>query len=255
VDTARSPDVCDGVASVCRRLARGRLDQRVRAGGGRSAAVQGRAVATYTDPSVYRVGPTELRRLTDELDPESPQRAILADGRVSRAEVGAAWQAYAQCMRAAGFLVTTSTWDPVTTTTRIFTFARAGTKSPATETSPTTPPTTPPTPTTPLTTPPAIDPMAPREEEQVDACEERYWFPVSAVYAADARPHMEPRLSSGMERCMVRRGYPVQGIADFGGMVGAVRGEARGERVQAGRDCLAKALVDLYPDLPYYPRP
>lgn len=69
------------------------------------------------------MGPTELRRLTDELDPESPQRAILADGRVSRAEVGAAWQAYAQCMRAAGFLVTTSTWDPVTTTTRIFTFA------------------------------------------------------------------------------------------------------------------------------------
>ena len=32
-------------------------------------------------------------------------------------------------------------------------------------------------------------------------------------------------------------------------------GQAQGERVQAGRDCLATALPALYPDLPYYPRP
>lgn len=201
-------------------------------------AVQGRAVATYSDPSVYRVGPSELRRITDGLDPDSSQRVILADGRVSRAEVEDAWEAYTQCMRGAGFAVTTAVWDPVTNTTRIFTYARADATT-----------------ATAVTPAPTTGVMSQSEVERVDACEESYWFPVSAVYAADARPHMEPRLASVVEECMVGRGYAVRGITDFGGMVGAARGEARGERVEAGRDCLATALADLYPDLPYYPRP
>ncbi|WP_457255462.1 hypothetical protein [Pedococcus sp. P5_B7] len=206
-------------------------------------AVQGRAVATYTDPGVYRVGRAQLRRIVDELDPDSPQRAVLADGHVTRSEVDAAWEGYAQCMRRAGFAVTTSVWDPVTGTSRIFTYARVG----ATTTAPTTSATP--------TTAPTLDAMTDGEAERVDACEEEYWFPVSAVYAAETPPHMEPRLASAMQQCMGERGYAVQGIADFGGMVGAVRGEAQGERVQAGRDCLTKALADLYPDLPYFPRP
>jgi hypothetical protein len=230
-------------------------------------------VATYSDPSVYRVGRAELQSITDELDPESPQRAILADGRVSRTEVDRAWQDYEACMRRAGFVLTRSSWDPVTTTTRIFTYARAGaggapaaaTRSTApTRPSATTPRTTPPTTptTTPTTTPPStplappsVDAMSDTEAEQVDACEETYWFPVSAVYAADTPPHMEPPLAAAVEACMVRRGYAVHGATDFGAMVGAVRGQARGARVQAGRDCLATALPALYPDLPYYPRP
>src|SRR6476646_2666709 len=89
--------------------------------------VQGRALATYSDPSVFRVGPSELRRITDGLDPDSFQRVVLADGRVSRAELAHAWGNYAQCMRDEGFPVTTSVWDPVTNTTRIFTYARAST--------------------------------------------------------------------------------------------------------------------------------
>jgi len=97
--------------------------------------------------------------------------------------------------------------------------------------------------------------MSDGESEQVDACEERYWFPVSAIYAADTPPRMAPLLAAAVERCMVGRGYPVQGVTDFGGMVGAVRGQARGALVQAGQDCLAGALAELYPDLPYYPRP
>lgn len=218
--------------------------------------VQGRAVATYSDPSVYRVGPTELGRLVRELDPDSPQRVILADGRVSRSEVEHAWEAYEQCMRGVGFVVTTSAWDPVTTTTRIFTFARAGsTKSatggPAPTTSSTRAPTTSSTPT-PTTT---SEPMTAREDERVDACEEDNWFPVSAIYTADTPARMTPQLATAMQQCMGRRGYSVQGVTDFGGMVGAVRGQARGERVQAGRDCLATVMPDLYPDLPYYPRP
>ena len=209
--------------------------------------VQGRAVATDSDPSLYRAGPSQLRRLVDELDPESPQRATLADGHVTRTEVDAAWEGYAQCMRRAGFAVTTSVWDPVTGTSRIFTYARVGAT--------TTAPTTSATPATAPTTTPVIDAMTDGEAELVDACEEEYWFPVSAVYAADTPPHMEPGLASAMQQCMGKRGYAVQGIADFGRMVGAVRGEARGERVQAGRDCLSTALTDLYPDLPYFPRP
>ena len=203
-----------------------------------SPSVQASAVATYSDPSVYRVGPSELRRIVDGLDPDSPQRVVLADGRVSRAEVERAWEGYAQCLRAAGFAVTTPVWDPVTNTTRIFTYARAGATA-----------------TTTATSAPTTGVMSQGEAERVDACEESHWFPVSAVYAADTPPHMEPRLASAVGECMVRRGYAVRGVTDFGGVVGAVHGQARGARVDAGRDCLATALADLYPDLPYYPRP
>ena len=229
-------------------------------------SVQGRAVATYSDPSVYRVGAKELRRVVDGLDPDSPQRAILADGRVSRAEVDRAWEGYAQCLRGVGFDVATSAWDPVTSTTRVFTFARAGaTTSPRTAgpTAPTTaatttaPPTTAAPPTGQAMTGEAMtgEAMTSEEDEQVDVCEERYWFPVSAIYTADTPARMTPELAAAMQQCMGRRGYAVQGVTDFGGMVGAVRGQAQGERVQAGRDCLATALPALYPDLPYYPRP
>jgi hypothetical protein len=227
----------------------------------RPPAVQGRAVATYSDPSVYRVGPSELRRLVRELDPDSPQRTILADGHVTRTEVEHAWEDYERCMRGVGFVVTTSAWDPVTTTTRIFTFARAGAtrtptggSAPATSSAPGqtgTPPTTP----TAIPETTAGGPMTQGEDGRVDACEEHYWFPVSAIYTADTPARMTPELAAAMQQCMGRRGYPVAGVTDFGGMVGAVRGEARGERVQAGRDCLATVLPDLYPDLPYYPRP
>ena len=204
-------------------------------------SVQGRAVATYSDPSVYRVGAKELRRLIDGMEPDSPQRAMLADGRVSRAEVDQAWKGYAQCVRGAGFDVTTSAWDPVTSTTRVFTVARAGAPTSAR--------------TAPPTASPTGEAMTSEEDEQVDACDERYWFPVAAIYTADTPARMAPELAAAMQACMARRGYAVQGVTDFGGMVGAVRGQARGERVQAGRDCLATALPALYPDLPYYPRP
>ena len=203
---------------------------------------QARAVATYSDPSVYRVGPTQLRRLVDALDPDSSQRVILADGRVTRAEVEGAWEDYAQCLRAAGFGVTTPVWDPVTTTTRIFTYARTGAAATATG-------------TTTATSAPTTGVRSKGEAERVDACEESHWFPASAVYAADTPPHMDPPLASAVQTCMVGRGYDVRGITDFGGIVGAVRGQARGERVEAGRDCLATALAHLYPDLPYFPRP
>jgi hypothetical protein len=178
---------------------------------------------------------------------------MLADGRVSRAEVDLAWQGYARCLRGVGFDVTSSAWDPVTSTTRVFTFARAGAPTSARTEPPTASPTEPPTASP--TASPTGEAMTSEQDEQVDACEERYWFPVSAIYTADTPARMAPELATAMQQCMGRRGYAVQGLTDFGGMVGAVRGQARGERVQAGRDCLATALPALYPDLPYYPRP
>ena len=215
-----------------------------------SPPVQARSVATYSDPSVYRVGPSQLRRIVDGLDPDSSQRAILADGRVSRAEVERAWGHYAQCLRAAGFTVTTPVWDPVTGTTRIFTYARVGA---TTTTGPTTDATA--DSTTPAASAPATRVLSQGEAARVDACEQGHWFPVSAIYAADTPPRMEPRLASAVGECMLRRGHDVRGVTDFGGVVGAVHGQARGARVDAGRDCLATALAALYPDLPYYPRP
>lgn len=225
-------------------------------------SVQGRAVATYSDPSVYRVGRAELRRLTDRLDPDSPQRVSLADGHVSRTEVEQAWEGYAHCMRRVGFVVTTSAWDPVTGTSRVFTFARDGAtrSAPGSPTRSATPTTT--TITTPRTTattssgsPSTIDAMTSTEDERVDACEEAYWFPVSAIYAADTPPRMTNELTRAVVACMAGRGYDVRGSRDFGAVVGAVGGRASGRRVEAGRECLSGALRRLYPDLPYYPRP
>ena len=109
-----------------------------------SPVVQARAVATYSDPASI----ASVRRSFDGSSTAGSglaQRVILADGHVSRTEVDDAWEDYAQCMRAAGFAVTPPVWDPVTNTTRIFTYARAGSTTaagapttPATE-APTTP--------------------------------------------------------------------------------------------------------------------
>jgi len=222
------------------------------------APVQGQAVATYTDPTVYRVGPSELRRIVGQLDPDSPQRAILADGHVSRPEVDGAWEDYVTCLRRAGFTVTSSAWDPVTNATRIFTYARSAAAAPTTPTTPrAAAPLSRPTtrPTTMPTTRPTLDSMTSREVDEVDACDETYWFPVSAVYAADTVQRMDPRLASAVVACLSAHGQPVQGATDFGAMVGAVRGQARGERVRVGRACLEQGLTNLYPDLPYFPSP
>jgi hypothetical protein len=196
---------------------------------------QGAQVATYTDPRVYRVGGSEVRRLIAELDPESPQRAILSDGHVTRSELDRAWVDYVQCMSGVGFTVTTSAWDPVTNTRRIYTYtprADAGTSTTTTGGG-----------------------ITDHQVDQVDACEERHWFPVSAVYTADTRPHLTPDLAAAVVACMERRGYDVRGSTSFGDVVGAVRGQARGPRVEAGRDCLSEAMAHLYRDLPYFPRP
>jgi hypothetical protein len=198
-------------------------------------STQGRQVATYSDPSLYRVGGSEVRRLTAGMDPESPQRAILADGHVTRAELEQAWVDYVQCMGGVGFTVTTSAWDPVTNTRRVFTYTPRA--DPGTSTTTT------------------ADGITDHQVEQIDACEERHWFPVSAVYTADTRPHLSPDLAAEVVACMGRRGYDVHGSTSFGEVVGAVSGRARGPRVEAGRDCLSEAVAHLYPDLPYYPRP
>jgi hypothetical protein len=217
-------------------------------------ATQGSAVATYTDPSHFRLPAQQVRRIVAQLEPGSPQRVILADAHVSRPELDAAWDDYEQCMRRAGFPVTTSAWNPVTNTTRIFTYARAAT---ATGSSHTAAPPTPdgPNTTTKPSTRPTLDSMTDDEGERVDACDEDYWFPVSAIYAADTPSRMDPQLASAMAACMAGRGYAVRGETSFAGMVGAVGGRAQGVRVRAGQDCLSAVFPDLYPDLPYLPTP
>jgi hypothetical protein len=187
-----------------------------------------RAVATYTDPSVYRLGESRFRQLVDGLDPASPQRTILADRRVTRAELDQAFESYGRCLEAAGFTLTSSGWDPVTNTQRVLAFAPLPGSSAATVTTGETPD---------------------------DACDEQYWSPVSAIYAADAPDRLTPKLAEALTACMGGRGYVVRGSTSFGEVVGAVGGRASGARVQAGRDCLEQVMPRLYPDLPYYPRP
>lgn len=187
-----------------------------------------RSAATYSDPSVYRVGEGRLRQVVDGLDPSSPQRAILADRQVTRAELDSAFAAYSACIEGAGLTITSADWDPVTNTQRILAFAPRGGRNPAT----------------------ATTGAAPE-----DACDEMYWLPVSQIYGADTPPHMAAELAEAVVACMGGRGYDVRGSKDFGAVVGAVGGHARGRRVEAGRSCLSSAMARLYPDLPYYPQP
>jgi hypothetical protein len=196
--------------------------------GSPSASGTPRALATYTDPSVYRIGESRFRQLVDGLDPASPQRTILADRRVTRAELDQAFATYTDCVEAAGITLTSSAWDPVTNTQRILAFAPRPGGTPTTATA------------------------GPSPE---DACDERHWSPVSQIYAADTPPHMTPELAEAVVSCMAGRGYDVRGSEDFGAVVGAVGGHAAGRRVEAGRACLSAALPHLYPDLPYYPQP
>jgi hypothetical protein len=197
-------------------------------------ATPGRQVATYRAPSAYRVGEPSIRRLVEELDPDSPQRQILADGHVTATELEQAWVAYAECIREAGFTVSTPVWDPIGNAERIYTYQRRGaTRLPS-----------------------AGDAgLTDDEARRIDDCEANFWFPVSAIYAADTPNHMTPLLARAMEVCMAGRGYDVRGSRSFGEVVGATGGYAEGARVEAGKACLSKAMAELYPDLPYHPDP
>ena len=185
-------------------------------------------MATYTDPSLYRIGESRFRQLVDALDAASPQRSILADRRVTLAELNQAFASYGTCLDAAGFMLTSSAWDPLTNTQRILAYAPPAGRTRTT----------------------AATGAAPE-----DACEDQYWTPAAQIYAADTPSRMDPQLASAMVACMDGKGYDARRSTSFGDLVGAVGGRAQGRRVQAGQDCLARVFPRLYPDLPYLPRP
>jgi hypothetical protein len=198
------------------------------------AATPSAQVPTYDSPSSYRVGESSLRQLVDELDPDSPQRQILADGHVTEAELQRAWQGYADCIRTVGYTVSTPVRDPVGNVELLYTYRRQGAAA----------------------TPSGGDvPMTDAEAGRIDDCEARFWFPVSAIHTADTPDHLAPLLADALVRCMAARGHDVRGSTTFGEVVGAKDGHAEGARVGAGRECLTEALAKLYPDLPYHPQP
>jgi hypothetical protein len=191
-------------------------------------------LATYDAPSNYRVGDSGIRRLVEGLDPDSPQRQMLADGHVTAAELQQAWDGYANCIRQVGFVVSTPVLDPVGNVELIYTYRRQGT-----------------TPTSPSRDVQMTD----AETGRIDDCEGRFWFPVSAIHAADTPNHMTPLLADAIAQCMSGRGYDVRGATSFGEVVGAKDGHAEGARVEAGRECLSEAMAEHYPDLPYHRQP
>ena len=75
-------------------------------------------------PQLYRVGRSQLDGSSTSWIRTRPSGSSWLTA-ASPGRAGAAWEEYAQCMRAAGFPVTTPAWDPVTNT-RIFAYARAG---------------------------------------------------------------------------------------------------------------------------------
>jgi hypothetical protein len=192
------------------------------------------APATYEAPSNYRMGGSRIRGLVDGLDPDSPQRQILADGHVSATEFQQAWDGYAHCISEVGFVVSTPVVDPVGNVELIYTYRRQGTAP---------------------TSPSRDVQMTDEEAGRIDDCEARYWFPVSAIHIAETPDHMTPLLADAVTRCMSGRGYDVAGSTSFGEVVGAEDGHAEGARVEAGRECLSKAMAEHYPDLPYHRQP
>lgn len=191
-------------------------------------------LATYDAPSNYRVGEESVQRLVEGLDPGSPQRKILADGRVTTTELQQAWDGYTGCIREVGFAVSTPVLDPVGNVELIYTYRREG--------------------TAPTSSGRDVE-MTDAEAGRIDDCESRFWFPVSAIHTADTPDHMTPLLADAMARCMSGRGYDVRGSTSFGEVVGAKDGHAQGARVEAGRECLSEAMAEHYPDLPYHRQP
>ncbi|MGZ6790876.1 MAG: hypothetical protein ACXVGQ_13260 [Mycobacteriaceae bacterium] len=177
----------------------------------------------YQPPSAHRLDPQKLARIVQDLPPSSPQRSLLRDGTVSRADLDLSWTRLKSCIEAGGMTVKGPIVNPITSTEYLYTYAQqAGGAA---------------------------------DDAMVRSCEERFWIPLSSVYSANTPQRMDSRLAAFMTECMTRAHYPTAGVGTFDQLVRNGAGTVVPARLRQANDCLDRGVLKLFPNLPYFPRP
>jgi hypothetical protein len=199
----------------------------------------------YQPPKDFVLGPKELKRVVDGLPPSSSQRALLADGKVTRDELELSWTRLRSCLERKGFAVSAPVMNPITNTDYLYTYARKASPSSAATPSATTD-----------STSGSTSAAGPSDDEIAQECESAYWNPVAQVYAANTPQRMSAELQRFMTNCMGgARLAPAKPASTFDGFVRDASGTVEPARLTQANDCLDRGVPHLYPDLPYYPRP
>ena len=188
----------------------------------------------YQAPSAHRLDPQQLARVVADLPVSSPQRALLRDGSVSRADLDLSWTRLKSCVEDGGLTVKGPIVSPITGTEYLYTYARRGSAT---------------------TTTPTTTGAGAADDAIVRSCEERFWIPLSLVYSANTPQRMDSRLAAFMTQCMTRAHYPTTGAATFDEMVRDGSGAVVAARLRQANVCLDRGVLTLYPSLPYFPRP
>lgn len=185
----------------------------------------------YQNPESLALDPQKLRRVIDDLPAMSPQRPLLADGRVSKQELDLSWSRLRSCIQAKGLVVTGPNLNPITNTDYLYTYSRPA-KAAA---------------------PAKSDSSA--EDGAVRGCEDQYWTPLSSIYSATTPQRMSDNLAQFMGDCMRNARYPTARTSTFDQIVRNGAREADPARLRQANACLDRGMLALFPHLPYFPRP
>jgi hypothetical protein len=177
----------------------------------------------YQPPSAHRLDQQKLAQIVQDLPPSSPQRSLLRDGTVSRADLDLSWTRLKSCIEAGGMTVKGPIVNPITSTEYLYTYAQQGGGA--------------------------------ADDTMVRGCEEKFWIPLSSVYSANTPQRMDSRLAAFMTECMTRAHYPTAGAGTFDQLVRGGSGTVVAARLRQANDCLDRGVLTLFPNLPYFPRP
>jgi hypothetical protein len=191
----------------------------------RSAGPQAGGAPGYQAPRDLVLDGPELTRVVDSLPTGSPQRPLLADRKVTTAELALSWRRLRGCLGDGGLTVSGPFVNPITNTEYLFTYAA---RVRSAETS---------------------------SDQTAQACEARFWTPLSQVYAANTPQHLDPTLARYLVDCMGRAHYSTHRSTTFDDIVRGGEATPDRRRLGAAYACLDAGMPVLFPRLPYFPRP
>ncbi|MDQ4502612.1 hypothetical protein [Sinomonas sp. ASV322] len=155
------------------------------------------------------------RREASEGHAESAE--MLADGAVDKADYDKAFSNLFRCMSEGGYGVTNPQINPADGLSYSYEYDTQGRDSRA-------------------------------MSEHSLACEQKYWFAVSAAYMATNEQRMEESLRASMQTCMKAAGYD---IPDDAKTFRTIAGDPfeEGTRNRRAMDCFSNAMTRLHPDI------
>lgn len=192
---------------------------------------QGGGPLDYQAPNTLVLDSKEVARVVADLPASSPQRSLLGDGRVSRDELEVSWKHLRSCIEADGLTVSGPYLNPITSSEYLYTYARRGAGR----------------------APSASEDAA--DDASVQRCEQTYWTPLSLIYAANTPQRMSETLASFMGNCMTKANYPTVHATTFDQLVRDRDGTVDTGRLDRANECLDHGIPELFPQLPYFPRP